>query len=93
MNNSQFTAALRKNLTPHPTLSAPIQWGVVHAVHTSPNAVDLYLDGTQTYGDTAYLTVGVRYLSSYSPTVGDTVVVSRGTGGSRSDRFVLGKLA
>jgi len=72
----------RKNFG-NPFVEYPFQWGQVEAIHTSPNTVDLYLDGAST------LTTGVRYLASYSPTVGDIVVVCRyGT-----DRWVMGKLA
>jgi hypothetical protein len=61
--------------------------------------VDLYLNASQNnvlpsgQPNPAFLTPGVRYLSTYSPTVGDSVVVLRGIGGMASDRFVLGKLA
>lgn len=68
------------------------QWGVVHAIHTGPPpSVDLYLDGTQNTKDTGYLTLGVPYLPGYVPTVGDTVIVRRGTRMSSSDRIVIGK--
>lgn len=55
--------------------------------------LDLYLDGTQGLADTAYLVTGIKYLASYSPTVGDVVLVCRGTGHLKSDRVALGKLA
>lgn len=74
---------MRRELNGPRFLSAPYQWGVVDAAHTSPNTVDLYLDGSSS------LTLGVRYLDSYSPTVGDTVLVGR----YGPDRFVLGILA
>ncbi len=70
------------------------QWGIVEAINAGPPAtVDVYLDGTQTLSDTAYLTKGIRYLASYTPTVGDGVLVHRGSRRSSSDRVVLGKLA
>lgn len=75
--------ALRRELNGRQFVNAPWQWGVVHAAHTSPNTVDLYLDGATT------LTPGVRYVKSYAPTVGDTVLVGR----YGSDRFVVGVLA
>lgn len=59
----------------------------------SANTLDVYLDGTQTYAQNVYLTPGVRYLDSYSPTAGDVVLVLRGEGPSTSDRVVVGKLA
>lgn len=89
-----FGHVLRKQLVAPQFTHGPWQWGVVHAVNAGPPpTVDLYLDGSQTLGDTAYLTKGVRYLSDYFPAVGDVVLVSRGTGGLRSDRVVLQRLA
>lgn len=76
--------SIRRELTPDPFSESPFQWGEVQAVHASPNTVDLYLDG-----NTATLTPGVRYLASYTPTVGDVVLVSR----MGSDRVVHHKLA
>lgn len=74
---------MRRELTGRQFVNAPWQWGVVDAVHTSPNTVDLHLDGSTT------VTPGIRYVKSYTPTVGDTVLVGR----YGSDRFVLGVLA
>ncbi len=73
--------------------AAEFQWGVVDSISAGPPpSVDLYLDGTQTLSNTAYLTKGVRYLAGYVPTVGDTVIVQRGLKRSASDRVVIGKL-
>lgn len=73
---------------------SPYQWGYVHSINTGPPpSVNLYLDGTQTLSDTSYLTNNVRYNASYTPTVGDVVLVARGTGKSSSDRTVILKLA
>lgn len=70
------------------------QWGYVDSINTGPPpTLNLYLDGTQTLGNTAYLTRNVRYLASYVPNVGDVVIVQRGKFRSSSDRVVLGKLA
>lgn len=74
---------IRRELTPDPFTQGPFQWGVVHAVHTGPNTVDLLLDGGAT------VTPGVRYLASYTPAAGDVVLVSR----MGSDRVVHHKLA
>lgn len=69
------------------------QWGYVNAINLGPPpSLDLYLDGSQTTNDTAYLTKQVAYLASYVPTVGDAVLVRRGTRRSSSDRVVVGKL-
>ena len=38
-------------------------------------------------------TVKVRYLASYTPTVGDVVMVHRGQGRQNKTRYVVGKLA
>lgn len=75
--------AIHKELRGNGFVDAPYQWGVVNAIHTGPNTVDLYLDGSST------LTPSVRYLASYYPTVGDVVKVDR----FRSDRVVVGTLA
>lgn len=60
---------------------------------TDMKTADIYLDGTQTLNNTDYLTVGLRWLVSYTPAVGDVVIVARGTGGLRSDRLILGTVA
>jgi hypothetical protein len=93
MSSNPLVKALRQQLSPPQFVHGPWQWGVVHAVNAGPPpSVDLYLDGTQTLGDTSYLTHAVRYVASYNPAVGDIVLVSRGTGGLRTDRVVLGPL-
>lgn len=73
--------AIRKELGGNRFVDAPYQWGVVHAING--NTVDLYLDGSPN------LTPSVRYLASYTPTVGDVVKVDR----FRSDRVVVGTQA
>lgn len=80
----QAARSIRHELTGNPFVTLPVQWGVVHAVHTSPNTVDMYLDGS------TVLTPGIRYLDGYSPTVGDSGIPVLRQG---SDRFALGKLA
>jgi len=60
-----------------------IQHAVVTANSFSPNVVSIRLMGA-----TNVLT-GIRYVSSYSPTVGDVVLCMI----NRNDIFVLGKLA
>lgn len=78
----------RGNYTP-----TEFQWGVIESINAGPPpTVNLYLDGSQTLNDTAYLTPNVAYLSTYVPVVGDTVLVHRGVGRSSSDRVVIGKL-
>lgn len=78
---------LRSQLVVDPSVAGPWQWATVTAVHTSPHTVDVEMDGS------SYTTPGLRYLSSYSPTVGDVVLVARMQGPSRTARVVLGKLA
>ncbi len=68
------------------------QWGVIAGIHTDPPSVDLYLDGAQNAG-VNYLTPNVLYDASYTPAMGDVVLVRRGTAHSRSDRYVIGKPA
>ena len=60
-----------------------VQHAVVTANSFSPNVVSIRLMGA-----TNVLT-GIKYLSSYSPTVGDTIICMI----NRNDIFVLGKLA
>ena len=87
MNAHQAARALRRELAPTWDIHGPFQWATVHATHTSPNTVDVYMDGSTN------LTPGVRYLSTYTPTVGDVVLVVRMQGASRTGRAVVGKLA
>lgn len=75
--------AMRRHVGGNKFVQAPWQWGVVNAVHTSPNTVDVCLDGS------AIATLEIRYLSTYTPTVGDTVLLGR----HGADRWVFGKLA
>jgi hypothetical protein len=83
----ELARVLRNNLQPNGFTDTPWQWGVVQAINSSPNSVDLYLDGATT------VTPNIRYLASYSPTVGDVVLVGRHITQAGQDRFVLGKLA
>lgn len=87
--NQQATFNPQGNYDP-----SSFQWGVVDAVNVGPPpTVDLYLDGTQTLNDTAYLTPKVRYDASTVLYVNDVVLVYRGTNHHSSDRVVLLKLA
>ena len=84
-------AIIKKSRTPitnAPKLDFP--WGVVASVEAGPpQSLTLYLSGAPT------TIAGVRYLASYSPTVGDTVscrkvgtdlIVEGGMSGARSRR-------
>jgi hypothetical protein len=62
---------------------AMVRWGQVTATATAPNSLSVKLDGSST------ATPGLRYLASYTPTVGDTVVAVQ----NGPDVLVLGKLA
>lgn len=102
MNHSPHGAAglahtLRRLLGPKHFTTGPHQIGVVHAIHTTPHhSVDLYLTGvTRRSGFTATktLTKRVPYSTSYTPAVGDVVIVLRAPGQARTRRFVLGKQA
>jgi len=69
------------------------QWGVIAAVNVGPPAsVDVYLNATAA-DPTATPSPGISYLPSYVPTVGDVVLIYRGSARNRSDRVVLGKMA
>jgi len=69
---------------PSATAPATLRWGVVTAVVTGPpKTVTAQLSGSSTP------TAGIRYLSSYTPTVAD-VVAMLVTG---TDVLVLGRLA
>ena len=59
------------------------QWAVVTATTMSPNTVTIRMSGS------AATVPGVRYLSSYTPAVNDTVLVDQ----DGSDLVVIGKLA
>jgi len=82
-------------LAPKGIPNAALSGATVHIIAT----VDVYLDGWQNPpanlppGVTKVLTIGVRYLYGYTPTVGHVVLMGRGTGLQRSDRFVIGRLA
>lgn len=89
---------LRRALTPNHYVYSNYQFCKVHAVHS--HSVDLLptgLTGMSTYtasNPTSHLLKKVRHLSSYSPTVGDIVVVARGGQGPQATTiFVLGKFA
>lgn len=79
-----------------------IQWGVVNAINgfaavgpqgqPIPNTVNVYPAGSQNTSDTANLLYGVKYMSWYVPTIGDTVVMLRGFGRNRSSKIIIGKL-
>lgn len=72
-------AAARSGLT--------LTFATVAATHTSPNSVDLNIAGSTN------LTPTVAYLSTYAPTVGDTVVVLEQATDRGPDYLVLGKRA
>jgi hypothetical protein len=71
----------------NPEIDAPLERhtkGVIIATHTGPARVDI-----QEGGDTSVTIPDVRYLASYTPTVGDNVwILVRD-----DDRLVLGKEA
>lgn len=80
------------------------QWGVIEAIDQGPPLlVSLWPDGAQHTANPAYLIgkvdtdtgqvlPGVAVLAGYVPTVGDVVLIRRGSGNSTSDRVVIGKL-
>ena len=66
--------------------------------------IDVYLDGAQHVpgvnqpsgtktSAAAFLTPGIRYLYGYTPVVGHTAVILRGSGLRKSDRIAIGRLA
>ncbi len=73
-----------------------LQIGKVTAISTgTAHWVRVALTGVQskpTYTP-KYTTIKLRYLSTYTPTVGDVVVIHRGQGRQRGTRYVVGKLA
>ena len=77
--------SLRRELLGNDFTNSPFQWAKIGAVHTSPNTVDAYLDGSTT------LTLGIRYASIPNDTmaVNDVRIVFR----MGSDRVVGFKLA
>ena len=70
-----------------PVLSTQASGAVVSALPT----LDVYFDGTQALG-LAHLRWGVRYLSTYHPVAGDTVMALRSIGARATDKLVLGKM-
>lgn len=70
---------------------APFEYATIAAIHTSPPTLDIYPMGSQTMGSDQFLIPSVLYLPSYVPTVGDTVLVARGSQRTRSSYFVIGK--
>ena len=83
MNSGDIARQLRRGLAP---TNGPWQFATVQVLHTG--TVDVYLDG-----DTSTLALGLHYLSSYAPVVGDAVLVGCMGGAARSARFILGKFA
>jgi hypothetical protein len=69
--------------------SLTLVWGVVRAVHTSPNSVDVSINGASA-PDAA---LHVAYDASYTPTVNDTVAVLRTPTATGCDHYVIGKRA
>ncbi len=84
----QLARGFRRGLQVNPGIDGPWQWATIQATHTGPNRVDVYLDN-----NLGTITPGVPYLDSYSPTIGDVVLVARLLGKSRNTRVVLGKCA
>lgn len=84
------------------SLVSAFQMGKVHAKHTKggKKTLDIYMSGAtqmtspRTTEAATTLTKGIRYLHTYTPTVGDIVIVARFTRRRQTcGRFVLGKLA
>jgi hypothetical protein len=69
--------------------SLTIVWGVVRTLHTSPNSVDVSINGASS----ANAAKNVAYLSSYAPTVNDTVAIIRTPTERGCDHLILGKRA
>lgn len=67
--------------------SLVLAWGVVTALTTSPNAVTAKMNGS------SQTTSGIRYLSGYAPTVGDTIAVLEWPAQHGRDYLALGKTA
>lgn len=88
---------LKRAVTPNPYVYSNYQFCKVHAIHT--RTVDLLptgLTGLSTFTathPTSHLLKGVRFLSWYTPTLGDIVIVGRGGYGPQATMlFVHGKL-
>lgn len=78
-------SGLAATLTPPPPVSASFLKGVVTAVSLtgSPPTLSLHLAG-----DTTVTVASVRFIDSYTPVVGDTVLVAK----QGSDIFALGQM-
>ena len=80
-------SALASGLKKASATGVALQWATVSAVHTAPNSVDIYLQGSST------LTSSVSYLASYTPAVNDVVVVLVQSSIHGPDYLVVGKQA
>lgn len=88
MNHYDLARQIRRNLQPPPGVHGPWQFGEVATLDTTSGTVGVYLDNSPG-GDGAAITSGIPYLDSYSPYVGDPVLVARMVGAGRSQRVVI----
>ena len=90
ISHVEIARRMRAQIGPRWSLNTAYQWGAVGTVHAGPpKTLDVYIDGS------TVITLGLRYLASYSsPTVGDIVIIARmQTNRSQVSRVVLGELA
>ena len=86
LDHLNLARQLRRATASSPSVDGPWQWGTVAAV--GGGTVDVYLDN-----NTGPITAGLRYLTSYSPDVGDAVLIARMGGASQTARVVLGTIS
>jgi hypothetical protein len=85
--------SLRQNLRVDPGMEGPYQWGTIASITTgTPSTLGVYLDSASG-SPLATISLGIPYLSTYVPTVGDVVLIARMGGSARTQRVVLGRLA
>jgi hypothetical protein len=85
--------SLRQNLKVDAGIEGPYQWGTVASITVgTPSTLGVYLDSASG-SPLAAISAGIPYLSTYSPTVGDVVLIARMGGSARTQRVVLGRLA
>lgn len=84
--------SLRQNLRVDIGIEGPYQWGTVASITAgTPSTLGVYLDSASG-SPLATISAGIPYINTYSPTVGDVVLIARMAGAARTQRIVLGPL-
>lgn len=85
--------SLRQNLRVDAGIEGPYQWGTIASITVgTPSTLGVYLDSASG-SPLATISIGIPFLNTYSPTVGDVVLIARMGGSARTQRVVLGRLS